>query len=65
MKAILTRKGARRIRRPDLANKEVDITDIRTMPWGGRNATVIHNGKVLGRSIQLFTPGHGKNCSLK
>jgi hypothetical protein len=64
MKAILTRKGARRLFRPDLANKEVEITDICTMPWGARMASIKVHGTVIARSMQLYTPNHGKNCAL-
>lgn len=66
MKATLTTDGAKRLARPDLANQEVEIADVRTMPWGTRNATVIFEGEVIGRSMHLFTEGRHDNqeCAL-
>jgi hypothetical protein len=57
MKAILTTKGARRIARPNMANREVEVTDLRTMPWGTRNATVIIDGVIVARGMHVYTEG--------
>jgi hypothetical protein len=64
MKAILTHKGARRYGLHSMGNKIVDVADLRTMPWGSRNVTVLVNGKIVARSAQVYTPGHGKDCGL-
>ena len=64
MKAILTRKGARRYGLHGMGNRIVDVADVRTMPWGSRNATVIVNGKAIDRSASVYTLGHGKDCGL-
>jgi hypothetical protein len=64
MKAILTRKGARRHGLRGMGNKVVSVTDLRTMPFGSRNATVLVDGKAVARSVHVYTPEHGKNCGL-
>ncbi len=64
MKAILTHKGARRLGVPNRANTIVDITDLRVMPWGSRNATLWVDGVIVAGSVPVYTPNHGKDCEL-
>lgn len=64
MKAILTPKGAKRINMLRYANKEVDIANLRTMPWGSRKADVIINGITVARKISVYTKNHGKDCAI-
>lgn len=64
MKAILTRKGARRFGMLGRAGKIVDVTDLRTMPWGSRHAKLWYDGKLRTTGAQVYTPGHGKDCAL-
>lgn len=64
MKAMLTQAGAERFNVPHLANTELEITDLRTMPWGARNATVWVDGVVVARRAYVYTPGHSIDCNL-
>ena len=64
MKAMLTKKGARRYGLHGKAGAIFEVTDLRTMPWGSRNATLLVDGKLRVLNAQVYTSGHGKDCGL-
>ena len=64
MKAILTKKGAKRLELRGMAGKQVEISDVRVRPWGSKGATLWINGHVYAQSVHVYTPGHGKDCAL-
>jgi hypothetical protein len=64
MKARLTAKGARRLGHPNWVNKIVDVTELKTMPWGARMATVTISGMSV-KHLQVYTPKHGKDYALE
>jgi hypothetical protein len=59
VKAILTRKGAKRLGLRGRAGTIVDVWDVRTMPWGVRMGATVY-----AMATQIYTPGHGKDCAL-
>ena len=49
MKAILTKKGAKRLELRGMAGKQVEISDVRVRPWGSKWATLWINGHVYAQ----------------
>jgi len=63
MKAIITKKGARRYSLHGMAGRVVEVDNLRTYPKGSQFCRLVTPKWTLP-TVHVYTPGHGENCAL-